>query len=83
MEGHLGHYFRIRPWVRKLITRIIAIVPAMAVALFGGDKGMNDLLILSQVVLSFQLPFAVWPLVYFTSNKRIMTSHRHSALGKF
>ena len=45
----------------------------MAVALIRGDKGVNQLLVLTQVILSIQLPFAVWPLVYFTSSKRIMT----------
>ena len=60
---------RIRPWLRRLITRLIAIVPAVIVAILGGESGTAKLLILSQVVLSLQLSFAVFPLVMFTSNK--------------
>ncbi|KNC99702.1 metal ion (Mn2+/Fe2+) transporter (Nramp) family metal ion transporter [Spizellomyces punctatus DAOM BR117] len=73
MEGFLGTSFRLRPWIRRLVTRVVAIIPAMIVALVEGDRGVNDLLVFSQVVLSLQLPFAVWPLVYFTSSKRVMT----------
>jgi manganese transport protein len=61
-----------RPTLRRLITRIIAIVPASAVIIFRGDKGSYELLILSQVVLSMQLPFAVIPLIKFTSDKERM-----------
>ena len=67
MEGFLN--IRIRPWLRRLITRLIAIVPAMIVAIMGGESGTAKLLILSQVVLSLQLSFAVFPLVMFTSDK--------------
>src|SRR4051794_17681882 len=67
MEGFLN--FRITPWLRRLITRVIAIVPAVLVAIVGGGSGTAKLLILSQVVLSLQLSFAVFPLVMFTSNK--------------
>jgi manganese transport protein len=67
MEGFLN--IRIRPWLRRLITRLIAIVPAVIVAIIGGESGTAKLLILSQVVLSLQLSFAVFPLVMFTSNK--------------
>ena len=70
MEGFL--HFRMRPWLRRLITRSLAIVPAMFVIGLTGDKGTEDLLILSQVVLSLQLPFAVVPLVKFTSSRRKM-----------
>jgi manganese transport protein len=70
MEGFL--HFKIRPFIRRLITRLIAIVPAVAVLLTVGDKGMYQLLILSQVVLSMQLSFAVVPLIHFTSDKRLM-----------
>jgi manganese transport protein len=67
MEGFLN--IRIRPWLRRLITRLIAIVPAVIVAIVGGESGTAQLLILSQVILSLQLSFAVFPLVMFTSSK--------------
>ncbi|NUS46419.1 MAG: Nramp family divalent metal transporter [Gemmatimonadaceae bacterium] len=67
MEGFLN--IRIRPWLRRLITRLIAIVPAVIVAVVGGESGTAKLLILSQVILSLQLSFAVFPLVMFTSSK--------------
>jgi manganese transport protein len=72
VEGHLGKDFNIPAWIRRLITRLLAIVPAMLAAWIGGDSSVNQLLVLSQVVLSLQLPFAVWPLVYFTSSSKIM-----------
>jgi len=67
MEGFLN--IRIRPWLRRLITRLIAIIPAVIVAIIGGESGTAKLLILSQVILSLQLSFAVFPLVMFTSSK--------------
>ncbi len=67
MEGFLN--LRIRPWLRRLITRGIAIVPAAIVAILYGESGTAKLLILSQVILSLQLSFAVFPLVMFTSDK--------------
>src|SRR5216110_2390749 len=67
MEGFLN--IRIRPWLRRLITRLIAIVPAALTAIFFGEHGTAQLLILSQVVLSLQLSFAVFPLVRFTSDR--------------
>jgi manganese transport protein len=67
MEGFLR--LRMRPWLRRLITRSMAIVPAVAVIAIMGDRGTYSLLILSQVVLSLQLPFAVIPLVRFTSSR--------------
>jgi manganese transport protein len=70
MEGFLN--IRIRPWMRRLITRIIAIVPAAIVAIFYGESGTAKLLILSQVILSLQLSFAVVPLVAFTSSRAKM-----------
>jgi manganese transport protein len=70
MEGFLR--FKIRPVIRRLITRMIAIVPAVTVIALKGDGGSYDLLILSQVILSLQLPFAIIPLIRFTSNKRLM-----------
>ncbi|TPX30954.1 hypothetical protein SmJEL517_g05608 [Synchytrium microbalum] len=73
MEGFLGSAWKVPPWARRLITRTLAIIPAVVVAIIRGDGGVNDLLVLSQVILSLQLPFAVIPLVIFTSNKKIMT----------
>jgi NRAMP (natural resistance-associated macrophage protein) metal ion transporters len=70
MEGFLN--IRIRPWLRRLITRLIAIVPAALVAIFYGESGTAQLLILSQVILSLQLSFAVFPLVMFTSDRAKM-----------
>ncbi len=70
MEGFLN--IRLRPWLRRLITRGLAIVPAIVVTAFWGERGTANLLVLSQVVLSMQLSFAVVPLVLFTSDKRKM-----------
>src|SRR5208282_5613972 len=72
MEGFLN--IRLRPWVRRLLTRLIAIVPAVIVASMFGERGTGQLLILSQVILSLQLGFAVVPLVMFTSDKKKMGS---------
>jgi len=72
MEGFIN--LRLRPWLRRLITRLIAIVPAVVVILLYGERGTGPLLILSQVVLSLQLSFAVFPLVIFTSDRRKMGS---------
>ena len=70
MEGFLD--LKLRPWLRRLITRAIAVVPALIVTLIYGEKGTGELLVLSQVILSFQLSFAVVPLVIFTSSKAKM-----------
>ena len=67
MEGFLN--IRLRPWLRRLITRAIAIIPAAIVAILYGESGTAKLLVLSQVILSMQLSFAVFPLVKFTSDK--------------
>src|SRR5207245_8866524 len=67
IEGFLN--IRIRPWLRRLITRLFAIVPAALTAIFFGESGTAKLLILSQVILSIQLSFAVFPLVRFTSDR--------------
>ena len=67
MEGFLN--LRLRPWLRRLITRLVAIIPAIVVILLYGERGAGTLLVLSQVILSLQLPFAVFPLVSFTSDK--------------
>jgi manganese transport protein len=67
MEGFLN--LRLKPWVRRLITRLVAVVPALVVAILYGEKGTGQLLVFSQVVLSLQLSFAVVPLVLFTNDK--------------
>jgi manganese transport protein len=70
MEGFMN--IRLRPWLRRLITRLIAIVPAIIVVGMYGEEGSGKLLILSQVILSLQLPFAVFPLVSFTTSRHKM-----------
>ncbi|MGX7743630.1 Nramp family divalent metal transporter [Rhodopseudomonas parapalustris] len=70
MEGFIQ--IRIKPWLRRMVTRLIAIVPAVVVTIIAGEKGTGQLLILSQVVLSLQLPFAVVPLVMFTASRAKM-----------
>ncbi len=77
MEGFLQ--FRLRPWARRLLTRTVALAPALLVIALtshgtsgGTDRGLLQLLVFSQVVLSFQLPFAIVPLVHFTSDRRRM-----------
>jgi manganese transport protein len=70
MEGFIN--LRIAPWARRLITRGLAIIPAIFVILLYGSGGVGELLILSQVVLSFQLPFAIVPLVMFTASRAKM-----------
>ncbi len=70
MEGFM--HWRIRPWVRRVITRTLAILPAVVVIAVRGDNSITDLLTLSQVVLALQLPFAMFPLLHFTSSKRRM-----------
>jgi manganese transport protein len=70
MEGFIN--IRLRPWLRRLITRLIAIIPAVIVVWLYGEKGTGQLIILSQVVLSLQLPFAVFPLVMFTGDPHKM-----------
>jgi manganese transport protein len=70
MEGFLN--IRLKPWLRRLITRLIAIVPALIVAILYGERGTTNLLVLSQVILSMQLSFAVVPLVLFTNSKSKM-----------
>ncbi|MBI2416331.1 MAG: Nramp family divalent metal transporter [Ignavibacteriales bacterium] len=70
MEGFIG--LKVRPWLRRLITRSIAVVPAVIVISFYGNNSVDALLILSQVILSLQLPFAMIPLLHFTSDKEKM-----------
>jgi len=78
MEGFLN--IRLKPWLRRLITRVLAIVPAILVIGIAGENKVTSLLILSQVVLSFQLPFAVIPLVQFTGDRRKMGEFANSRL---
>ncbi len=80
MEGFLE--IRIRPWLRRLITRSIAIVPAVIVTVMYGERGVGALLVLSQVILSLQLSFAVFPLVMFTSDADKMGEFVNSGLTK-
>lgn len=70
MEGYLS--LRINPWVRRLITRLLAIIPALLVIIIYGEEKINDLLVLSQVILSLQLGFAIIPLIHFVSDKNTM-----------
>nr|WP_294898413.1 Nramp family divalent metal transporter [uncultured Pedobacter sp.] len=70
MEGHIN--LRIQPWLRRLITRVIAITPAFCTILFFGEDSLGSLLVFSQVVLSLQLGFAVIPLIHFNSDKKLM-----------
>jgi manganese transport protein len=70
MEGFLA--FRLQPWMRRLFTRVVAIVPAVVVIAWAGDEKLTDLLVLSQAVLSLQLPFAVVPLLQFTGQRERM-----------
>lgn len=73
MEGHLN--IRIQPWVRRLITRLLAIIPAIFTIVYFGENTLGKLLVLSQVVLSLQLGFAVIPLIHFNSDKKLMKEH--------
>jgi manganese transport protein len=70
MEGFL--HWRMKPWARRLVTRSAAIVPAMLVAAYYGESGVARLLVLSQVILSLQLPFAIMPLIRYTSRRNQM-----------
>ncbi len=80
MEGFLN--IRLKPWVRRLITRLIAVIPALIVTIMYGERGTSELLILSQVILSMQLSFAVVPLVLFTGDKLKMGKFVNSTLMK-
>lgn len=70
MEGYLR--IRINPWVRRLLTRLVAIIPAVIVIIINGEDNIDSLLVLSQVVLSLQLGFAIIPLIHFVSDKKTM-----------
>lgn len=78
MEGFIN--LKIKPWLRRMITRLLAIVPAVIFIAIYGPGNVTDLLIFSQVVLSLQLSFAVFPLLYFTGNKKIMGDFANSKI---
>jgi manganese transport protein len=78
MEGFIN--FKIKPWLRRLTTRLMAIIPAIIFIIIYGSHGITNLLILSQVVLSIQLSFAVVPLILFTSSKKIMGNFANSKI---
>ena len=80
MEGFLR--FKIQPWLRRLTTRLLAIIPAALTIYYAGDQGTYGLLILSQVILSLQLPFAIIPLVTFTGDSKRMGAFSNSPLVK-
>jgi manganese transport protein len=80
MEGFIN--MRLKPWLRRLITRLLAIIPAMAVAVYYGESGTGKLLVFSQVVLSMQLSFAVVPLIRFTGNTTLMGKFVNKPLTK-
>jgi manganese transport protein len=74
MEGFM--HWRMAPWLRRMITRVLAIIPAVLIIGIRGDSSVNDLLTLSQVVLALQLPFAMFPLLHFTSSRAKMGAWR-------
>jgi manganese transport protein len=76
MEGFM--HWRIKPWLRRLITRTLAILPAVFIIGIRGDSSVTDLLTLSQVVLALQLPFAMFPLLHFTSSRKRMQKWKNS-----
>ena len=78
MEGFMR--WRIKPWVRRLVTRTLAIIPAIVIIHLSGGKNTVDLLVMSQVVLSMQLPFAIFPLIMVTSDKKRMGDYANSTL---
>jgi manganese transport protein len=78
MEGFM--HWRLKPWLRRLITRTLAIIPAVLVIGIRGDSSVNDLLTLSQVVLALQLPFAMFPLLHFTSSRKRMGAWKNGWL---
>jgi len=78
MEGFM--HWRIKPWVRRVITRTMAVLPAIVIIGVRGDSSVTDLLMLSQVILALQLPFAMFPLLQFSSSRKYMGKWR---LGTF
>ena len=81
MEGFIN--FKLSPWLRRLATRLIAIIPAIITIFIFGIGSLTKLLVLSQVILSLQLPFAVFPLVYFTSSKKHLGNFANKPITKF
>jgi len=81
MEGFM--HWRLQPWLRRLITRALAIIPAVAIIGLRGDSSVNDLLTLSQVVLALQLPFAMFPLLHFTSSRKYMGKWKNGLFLRF
>ncbi|HLK28407.1 MAG TPA: Nramp family divalent metal transporter [Puia sp.] len=81
MEGYLQ--LRINPWLRRLITRLLAIIPSIIVILYFGEEKVDSLLVLSQVILSVQLGFAIIPLIHFVSDKRTMGAFSIKNITKF
>ena len=80
MEGYLS--LRVNPWVRRLITRLLAIIPALIVIIIYGENDVDALLIFSQVILSIQLGFAIIPLIHFVSDKKTMGNFAINAITK-
>jgi manganese transport protein len=78
MEGFMQ--WRLAPWIRRMITRTLAILPAIVIVGVRGDGSVNDLLVLSQVVLALQLPFAMFPLLHFTSSRKRMGAWKNGWL---
>ncbi|XP_024516358.1 metal transporter Nramp6 [Selaginella moellendorffii] len=76
MQGFLD--LRLKPWIRNLLTRLVAIIPSLAVALISGSRGAGKLIIVSSMILAFQLPFALVPLLKFTSSSMKMGPHMNS-----
>lgn len=76
MQGFLN--LRFKPWLRNLLTRCLAIVPSLTVAIIGGSSGAGQLIIIASMILSFELPFALVPLLKFTSSKTKMGPHANS-----
>ena len=81
MEGYLS--LRVNPWIRRLITRLLAIIPALIVIIIYGENNVDGLLIFSQVILSLQLGFAIIPLIHFVSDKKTMGNFAINKLTKF
>jgi manganese transport protein len=80
MEGFLE--LKMPCWKRRVITRALALVPAFGGVLWLGEGGIGKLLVLSQVALSFQLPFAIWPLIRLTSDPEVMGRYANGVLTK-
>ncbi|XP_021906484.1 metal transporter Nramp6-like [Carica papaya] len=78
MQGFLD--LRLRPWIRNFLTRCLAIVPSLIVAVIGGSAGAGQLIIIASMILSFELPFALIPLLKFTSSKTKMGTYANSTM---